>query len=648
MKKLLVFILLLFSLEITVNASTLITTPNLLNNSYVANEEFIYENNVNWKTEGEGSISYFQNNNQVLNTKDVKITSLEKLKNGYDVLIMTTNNYNPSVDISRVVTVDENSYFVLGRIETGYYPYDTMDEKMFPYLAYYKNNILQWEKIVKENRYGNLTSAVVINDKIAVYGYYDSLSLGRNVFVNIFDFNKEITFEKELLGSGNDVSDEVYYSNNKLIITGVTNSIDLDFYSLESSEYDVFIGSIHLATNHLKVTKIGNKGIDNLISSTFYNDKLYLLIYFRGEGYFNPGFNPTNNKAIVVIDQYLEMEDWRTLNIPLTSLVNKVNYFDNKIIVSYTSIDNKLYFYILSSHLDFERSTQIILKDVKDINEYKIISEDNIYLIIKARNQAEQTTLNFYFLDSNYLVTNSSSFIQNYYSSLTHVFNYDTKINVYLKTFNNYNLNIYSYSNIVIKENKVNTNKYRIDDYDIYLNNKIIPKYKISNNAPSNAYGYYEEKMLGRLEDFEIVIPVNYYYFPLINIIHKDIYDLGVELSFNGTGYLNDELIKTKYKVREAGKYVLEVVGSFNEKKVIHFEVKSLSYNQETSENFPSYTFEFTTLEQYPNLKVEYIHDVEERKQVDSKSIIITSLFLSLGLGGGLFIPLEFWRKKNV
>src|SRR5690606_938439 len=143
-----------------------------------------------------------------------------------------------------------------------------------------------WEKILKESRYGRLVDGVIVDNGIAILGEYDTLSQKSNVFINIIDYNKQIVFEKELMGSLNEYANNIYFYKNTLVFCGVSESKDKDFMRYSDDGYDIFIGKIHLLTNEFELQMTGNRKNDSLISSSFLNGKLYLYAYFRGEGFY--------------------------------------------------------------------------------------------------------------------------------------------------------------------------------------------------------------------------------------------------------------------------------------------------------------------------------------------------------------------------
>ncbi|HHW99959.1 MAG TPA: hypothetical protein GX740_01475, partial [Acholeplasmataceae bacterium] len=82
MKKLSLIFIILISL-ITINkikANVIVTLPNTLNNNYIAEEDLIYNTNIEWDKEGRYIIDYFEKENMNFNSVDVIISSLEDLK----------------------------------------------------------------------------------------------------------------------------------------------------------------------------------------------------------------------------------------------------------------------------------------------------------------------------------------------------------------------------------------------------------------------------------------------------------------------------------------------------------------------------------------------------------------------------------------
>src|SRR5690606_28350097 len=149
--------------------------------------------------------------------------------------------------------------------------------------------------------------------------------------------------------------------------------------------------------------------------------------------------------------------------------------------------------------------------------------------------------------------------------------------------------------------------------FDIYINQNKVSKRQITNNVPINPFGSYYDLYSVEFANLELVIPIEKYYYANINLENKHEYDKGVVLNFSGRGYLNDEEISNYYKNDEVGKYVLEVVGNNDDKKIINFIISDLSIDPivQESNNETSFEIQVENPINQNNIKLNLVNNLQ-------------------------------------
>ena len=211
-------------------------------------------------------------------------------------------------------------------------------------------------------------------------------------------------------------------------------------------------------------------------------------------------------------------------------------------------------------------------------------------------------------------------------------------------------LSILDYTHLVIKNNRKEFTYYYLDDYDVYLNGMLVNKNLVRSNIPANPFGFYTDLYSMKQSNIELVIPIKKYYYLNTNINNKEVYDVGIVLRFNGQGYLNDEVISSSHKVEETGKYVLEIRGNNDERKIINFNVVNLSKEPTKLEEVINNEVSVLPEADYKPKKIEVNINKNLEEQIDKLAIIIIFSLSSVGIILGLVLPLnfKFWRKKDV
>lgn len=660
MKRLILFIITIFIFtQISVNAKEIIITTNgVLNDYYLEEDDYVCIGNVNWDVVGNYEIDYIHKQTKAVKSKNVIVSDKEKLLKGLDYSNKNRIQLTDNINIIKVLFVSEGEFFVIGRINNGYYPYQTQDDPCFAYLAYYFNNILQWDKIIKENRYGSLSDICETEKGVAVIGNYDSYTENSNIIILEFSYTGQILFEKELSGSLNDYGRKIFYDSNYLYFVGSTDSNDGDFLRNDTNNHDIIVGKLNLKNRESELTFIGNDGDDIYYDAIFYHDKIYIYLKFCGQGYFTHRGLETDFRSIIYIDTRLELGSWVSLENYKFVSSEKLLFFNNEIALAiHDTQKNNLEFLIYSESLDFKKIKSLVLDDsaYRIINYAFIKNENSLIAVCNVRDSENKEYNIINFLNDDYLITKKAKYQADYYSFQIiggFVDDYHQLFFCNWNQMNNY-FDIINYLKFQIQETTKQDDEYINYEYLFLINGKTARSKIVNSDIPTKPYGYYSNLYYLYQGDIKLYLPVKRYYPLKINIRNKENYDVGLQLKFNGQGYLNDESIPNDYKINAEGKYVLEIMGSGDEKKVYHFSISKLSEDLPSRNNEINHIYFYDAkMHNLPNQKEKNLNIVPLQNKINEKvnpTIIYLTGALSIGILGGLLLPKKMWRwKKDV
>lgn len=658
MKKFILLIITTFMLtQISVDAKEImITTRGLLDDSYLEEDNYVFMGNVSWDIPGNYEVDYIHKQTKAVKTKDILISDKEQLLKGLDYSNKNRIQLTDNIDIAKVLFISEGEFFVIGKINTGYYPYQTQDEPCFAYLAYYINNNLQWEKIIKENRYGSLSDICETGKGVAVIGNYESYTENSNIIILEISYTGQIIFEKELSGSLNDYGQKIFYDGSYLYFVGSTDSNNGDFYRNDTNNRDIIVGKLNLKNRELDLIFIGNNSDDIYYDAIFYYDKIYIYLKFCGKGYFTHQGLETNFRSIIYVDTRLELGSWVSLEKYKFASSEKLLFFNNEIALAiHDTQKNNLEFLIYSEKLDFKKIKSLILdnSNYRIINYNFIVNNDSLIVINNVRDLDNKEFNIISFLNDDYLVTQKAKYQADYYTFRAIGGFFDNHHQLFFCNWNQKNnyFDIICYLKLQIQGKTKQDNNYINYEYHLFINGETANSQIVKSNIPSNPFGYYSNLYCLYRGAIKLFLPVERYYPLNINIRNKEIYDVGLKLKFNGQGYLNDELIPNDYEIMEEGKYVLEIIGSEDERKVYHFSISQLSDNFQSENKEINYIqIEETKIYNLPNKKDENFNIVPLQNKINTRidqTIIYLSGALALGILGGLLLPKKLWRRKK-
>lgn len=633
MKRFLLLIM-VFSFPVAVSGK-IITTENLLDNSVLEDEELIFtESNVCWEEVGDYYVDYYDPKIKTEIREDILIRTTEDLKAGLTFFTPLSN-----IEISGLKPKGflpyGKGFFIYGAIYTGYLPYQTMDNYLFCYLAYFENGIMLWEEIFHPERYGSFNDACLTENGIALIGTYDSLSQGKNIIVYEVTPEKNITFQKEIQGSNDDFGLNIFYNRNHFYLVGLTMSDDIDFRYSESR--DVFIGKL-AKDKSLSVFPLLKENRDEL-HDAYYNDgKFYLVV--------ENNLNDEKSMELIVIDENNETQTF-DLNRYGSNFYYRLSVLQDKIIITFLKDSQTLAVLTVDQNLNLKKESEITFE--RTITDCFLFQGLETYFVFVS-GKANAKTLLLARLNT---TGNPEIFFEKEMNTLDKIVgisqNLTGDINLCLEVdsgkFDTYDLKYFR-----LEESLNETKNYTLKARNILYNGKSLKKEYVSDNIPENPYGKFQTLYRFVQEDFCFYLADEHYYDVKTNIISGEVYDLGVRVYFNGRAFLNGKEITSGSKIDQVGHYLLEIKSADEESQAYIFEVRELSeIEKEIVENMKpeigDLTVKMLPEGDYPlaeiNLKENQAHS----------NFLLPSLFIGIAIGtlSGFLLPkIKLRRRRNV
>ena len=543
-------------------------------------------------------------------------------------------NQNFDYNVEKVLSVNEHDYYIIGSIYNGNHPYETENLQEFPYIAYYENETLLWEKILDDWGYGKIRDAIIDDDYLVITGNYEMKTTKNMIVVAKFSQNGGLKDKIDFYGNGNSYGYRVFDYQDKYYFIGTTYANDGHFLSNDGNNLDIVAGFVSKDNfNEYQLNLYGNNGNNIFYDAQMLDGKLYAYLRFCGEGYFSSPLGK-DFQAILVIDEFLEYTDYLSIEEYPIKELSKMKISDDKlVIISNNYWDYSLLFTTFDKELNFIGSRKInVCSDNSRFTNFKISFSDYITIALDIKNG------NKYYKQINILNYN----LENIYSRRINSFSGDKITDVYLinrlvyiggshskgSIFSPY---LESYVNIKIEETAISLN-------GIYVAGKALaPEKELMD------FGTYERLYEFSCGDYTFVIPIIKEIPLIVNIDNKGVYDINVPLYFNGSGYLNNERIESGYCCPNEGTYLLEIIGN-NEKSYLTFSVRKMAIDigDITDELAVDIKFYGETEDTSSGEKTTL--NLVSPKAVDDDYNIYISLVLGLlGIAIGFFLP---FRRK--
>lgn len=572
---------------VTVDAKDLLTIPGAMNDDDLnIPKNQIVDNNTDWSKSGNYRIRYYDSLTKQVEEEQVFVLDKETLVNGWDYSTAGSIYLDAGIKVRKILYYRDSEFFLIGEKKISLY--QTQDEQVIPYVAFYQDQVLKWSRSYNENHYGTFRDAVLTDRGISLIGDTDTDSNMRNAFILELSPEGSILYSIEPKGSRTEYGKRIFYDRGRLYFLLTTQSQDQDFLGFSHGDWQIAAGMIDPATEERSLLSIGNSENDLLLDAVYANQKMYLYLEIAGSGYFSLNTNIDRYRAILSVDDRLELGHWISADdyeLGQSQKLIFLNGFVTLVTGKYLAGEKKLYRF--HPNLDDERSISLNFGNVQ-IRDFTYSSSGSLMLLDEESEKGEyQTQL----VRINELY--HPEFLKTIPGMGTAVFVYqspDTRI-LYGIGYGN-KLEIRNHTRYQLKEN-IREQSDRIFYENILCANSVPLQYQLAeNNVGPNPYGMYTNLYAFEDQNLKMLIPMNVYFPATVNVTAQGVYDLGVKLKFNGQGKLNGIPIENGYQISNPGNYVLEIVGTGGETRALAFSVKQISENAVPEEELAPYEFQ--------------------------------------------------------
>ncbi|NLD26842.1 MAG: hypothetical protein GX661_05725 [Acholeplasmataceae bacterium] len=652
MKRLFILIVILLS-SFTVpvfGLEKIITLPGVGSDALLEEEGYIlHQPQVDWEEAGSYQVEYYAPSLHSTITRDIEVLSKNDLLAGVEFLSEVGQADISGLYVKNCIYISEDEYFLYGGKDTGYHPYQTQDWTCFPYLAFYRDGFLVWEKYFSAQRYGYIKDACLTEAGIAIIGDYDTPSQKRNIFVCEIDSNQSIHYTREISGSNDDYASRIFHEDGYLYLYGKTRSTDLDYYCFTYTTNDIYIGILSLTDHsYYDFRLFGNEGDDLIYDALRLNGRSYFFCRFRGEGYYyNKASYMRDYDAILYLKEDLYLGDWISLSENEPRIDPHFFTLGDKIcLVSY--LNDKITIQIIDAELENISEKTIILPN-QNISDCHILVNESLILATISTDDRKQKSLTIFRFDDDFnQISKTTSKIAAANNLLNFYQDHQGHLIIPVVSLVQNQLYFLSYENYRLEEEEVTNADYTKYSTNLYFNNKNVEKVLVKNDIPENPFGEYRKLYLYRLNNREFYLEDVYNFHLKTNIRSHEVYDIGVAPTFNGEDYLNGKRIFSGTKIEEPGHYVLEIL-SAEAVETLVFSVQNLSEDPVCPETTPSLNIVSVFPnedegETTPSINLSKIQTMQ--KMTSGLYIIFSGIALGI-LGGILLTKIRFKGRKH-
>lgn len=553
-----ILIVIFFSRQSNINAyansnsfGNIIAEVGSLNDEMLEIDGYRYiDKNINLQMPGEYTLKYVNLNNGDSLYKKLILYSPDTYLLKSNLVI---NSYPNLINSSRVIDL----------CNQGDYTFVIYEDNR---LVCYLNGLKKWEDTFENYTDVRLCDLDISENGILVYFSFKNPDIS-DLAVAEYDRSGDKLREVVLQGSAEDTPFNMQVINGDIYITGETYSKDGDFTGFYpiSDANQAFIARIEY--NSFEVYDnfgYGNRGVNKLIDAIYLDDQIVLKVQFSNVGPYSYGEDLPEKTALFVMDYRCG------LNEVGYETYARYNLTGNELIVpmqeNYGLIEDNGTYFSLYQTGQYQTLTGRLTTLVPEYSgytfkEYELINYYNDFDFVCYFTNGVDDVYKVYKIED---------------KAFYEAFRGEGK---YIKKDGNYweeNFGIKEIIQLKTSElKKTNTNNGIVEVRKYEINNEVI---KVSKNE-------LEDKNYGRHNNTGYWIKDNDIYFVNIyenfdckcNIENDKVYDLNLELIFNGTGYLNNKKIESGYVISEVGRHILIVESTTKERKEFVFEVKSLS-----------------------------------------------------------------------
>ncbi len=535
----------------------------------------LIESNVLWDTPGEYEATYYYRSQPSYFYRTVIVATEAEFDEGIAHYQEQTLSQTSAVyHVRDAIFENEDCYYVIGTIESEDPLQQSILLQEYAFIAYYKHHVKVFCHRFDES-YSYLSGAELSEAGLV---YFLTFTNGDDTDVQIGEITQTGTIirSQDFGGSGDEKGFKCFAYQGQLTLFFTSTSQDGPWGNRFGTNSGLIAVQIdQISWSIIRMRQFGNDQSNRFIDGGILNDHFYLYIDAKGEGdFFNP--NPNHHQSVALVMN-------PDVSIELSQSINVIAGTMRMICGA-----QELYFW----KMDMSGDTSKLIVKTYDLGirlqrslEYQLPSSTTRITSITADTNEEGTTL--FFFNQNDGTKDSFGGAFEIQGDQLKNWRYDQTLEQGIGVYAHREWHIIGSVEDVLVYAALTCCETPIYQIHTYLYYVLPEKHVITNGTtlgriglPSleaNDYGYYEEKS-GFSSPGATIILKNTFYIPLItNIRDHEHYDCGMRITFNGEGYLNDELFHSGTEVLPEGTYQLVIIGNGNVRKTLNFQIRDLT-----------------------------------------------------------------------
>lgn len=610
----------------------------------------IISHSVQWDRIGQYEAIYYNPIEDQMWTRKVYVVEKEAFSHGFSVnKTVDVDDITDDITIRDVIIRSTSQYYIVGSIDYHDEPIQTMFVQTYGIVRYYENDIKQWEYIF--DQYSYVASAVLSEIGIVCAV---AIANGQHSDVKLVEISLRgnIIRERTWIGNGYENAFALFRSQNQLTLFMTSDSTSGEFnYIYTSCEY-IVVCRIYYGDFSIQDKRyIGNNQKNRLIDVQHEpaTGDFYALTELTGtQGIFKTPLGSYNGQFVFALDSMLQSRWCKNPN-PSMNYTNLIKNQQNIILTSIfnNSSPSKIIFSQYSLMLDEMNQFEWISPD-NDFNIHQLsISTSSRESTVIAMNGYHKTQFYNRFIGVLYLDDVDKPFYRMDDHPQASVFACwsPTDALIFIGTNENhltYTL-FYAIHQRAFDEEIIHYRLYQTSY--LYIQYQTMLMLGVPHPEPP-LYGHYQDTYTYSDEQLTIILSHSYYVKDKINILSNETYDQHILLSFNGIGLLNDQWITSPFCVTDVGSYCLIVYGMEGERKIINFDVDTLSIvasnEASTHLNMVDMVIDSNQIVQEPTIPI----DVSLQNPVTQPMLWMIPITIgSIALIIGVIIPIRRQKK---
>lgn len=533
---------------------------------------------VSWDIPGIYPIEYYDSSQDTYITKSYHIVNEENFKQGV-TLEEHTSTYpvSENKEPKQWISLSKNQYYLLGLVQ--------MQNQTYGYIECYIDNECTYQYIEKSAPCLSITGCID-QDDLYICMTLQEKEFYTDIFLLKLNSSLEVTQSKQINGQGLDEGKAIYVNQHQIYLVCESDSNEQDFSFHTQSNRSVCVFLLEdTSLSILQKASLENNQNSDYLDSYFFDESLTILMEVRGTyGSFS---HQGKYQGTLLVNFYQGLNSMNYFFLPEeNTLLLEILTDSRQIYLFSTAIQDpttlKIQSYEKEGRLVNENTLSFSNQNVLSVSGV-VTSGEMIYFTLQKRKEDQIILDHYYSYLSNQIMTYSlDKEWKN--SNSVNLSLFETSEGIEIVSLDHdiiqhYRRHVVSFESYTVKkEDQEDT------FFTVFLDGKRISKDN-ETRVDTSTFGlnhYFVTYSL--FSNVQLILKESYNIYLKVNVKEQETYDVGLVLSFNGTGYLNEIEIPSGYKVLSPGNYSLHLIGANHEEHTVNFFVKKISIEEQAKD----------------------------------------------------------------